>query len=228
MTTRFNLKLNELVETALLGKDQKVKTEDKINETTVSNMEESAKSQDFFQDNNAIEVKYTATRIKSRFFLANIPYVGINKEDYCNKNFVFDVSLLLTKNLNPFSLDRKLNKTKHKLIYMLWREYMLLEFYKFICEEKNFVYLNGKNVLQPKLQQIVGELIEKGEKKLSSPIEQLILLQEHFSVCVVCVYPDIYSSTEKSGFNLKSNFHIMFKTYKDKMQMYFMGKPYQF
>ena len=41
---------------------------------------------------------------------------------------------------------------------------MLLEFYKFLCEEKNFVYLNGKNVLQPKLQQIVGEFIEKDEK----------------------------------------------------------------
>ena len=187
MTTRFNLKLNELVETALLGKDQKVKTEDKIKETTVSNMEESAKSQDFFQDNNTIEVKYTTTRIKSRFFLANIPYVGINKEDYCNKNFVFDVSLLLTKNLNPFSLDRKLNKTKHKLIYMLWRECMLLEFYKFICEEKNFVYLNGKNVLQPKLQQIVGEFIEKGEKTIVSYRTTYLAARTFFSMCSMCL-----------------------------------------
>ena len=58
MTTTFDLKLNELVETVLLGEDQKVKTEDKINdETTVINMDESAKSQHFFQDNNAIKVK---------------------------------------------------------------------------------------------------------------------------------------------------------------------------
>ena len=58
MTTTFDLKLNELVETALLGEDQKVKTEDKINdETTVIKMDESAKSQHFFQDNNAIKVK---------------------------------------------------------------------------------------------------------------------------------------------------------------------------
>ena len=45
MTTTLNLNLNEQVETALLGEDQKVKTEEKINnETTVTNMEESAKS----------------------------------------------------------------------------------------------------------------------------------------------------------------------------------------
>ena len=31
--------------------------------------------------------------------------------------------MLLTKNLNPFSLDRKLaDKNKHEIIYMLWRE----------------------------------------------------------------------------------------------------------
>ena len=31
------------------------------------------------------------TRIKSRNFLFNITYVGINKEDDYNKNFIFDV-----------------------------------------------------------------------------------------------------------------------------------------
>ena len=72
-------------------------------------MDESAKSQDFIQDNDmTLGKRYTTTRIKSRNFLSNIAYVGINKEDYYHENFVFDVYLLLTKNLNPFSLDRKL------------------------------------------------------------------------------------------------------------------------
>ena len=89
-------------------------------------------------------------RINSRNFLWNIAYIQINKKDYYNKNFIFDLYVLLTKNLNPFSLDRKLvDKTKHKMIYILWRECMQLEYYKSICEEKNFIYLNGKNVLQP-------------------------------------------------------------------------------
>ena len=47
-------------------------------------------------------------RIKSRNFLSDISYVGINKEDCYNENFIFDVYLLMTKNLNPFLLDRKL------------------------------------------------------------------------------------------------------------------------
>ena len=34
----------------------------------------------------------------------------------------------------------------------------------------------------------------------------------------------IYYATEKRGFDLKSNFHILFKTYGDKMQMRSMGK----
>ena len=70
---------------------------------------ESAKSQDFFENNKPSEIKYTITRLKSRNFLLNIAYVGIIKEDFFNENFIFDVHLLVTKNLNPFLLDRKLD-----------------------------------------------------------------------------------------------------------------------
>ena len=67
-----------------------------------------------------LSVKIYNSMIKSRNFLSNIAYVRINKEDYYNKNFIFDVYLLLTKNLNPFFLDKKLaDKTKHEMIYML-------------------------------------------------------------------------------------------------------------
>ena len=45
-------------------------------------MGESAKSQDFFDDNATIGRRYTITRTKSRNVLTNIAYVGINKEDY--------------------------------------------------------------------------------------------------------------------------------------------------
>ena len=33
------------------------------------------------------------------------------------------------------------------------------------------------------------------------------------------VFPEIYCSTERRGFNLKSNFHITFKTYKEKKKL---------
>ena len=85
----------------------------------------SAESQDFFQNNKPSGRKYITTRIKSRSFLSNIAYVGINNDDFYNENFIFDIYLLVTKNLNPFSLDRNLgDKNKHEMIYMLWKDCM--------------------------------------------------------------------------------------------------------
>ena len=142
--TTFNQNFNNLVKATLVGEEQQqIKTEinTKINDNeNIQDMDESAKSQDFFQDNYAIGKKYTTTRIKSRNSLSNIACVGINKEDYYNKNFTFDVYLPLTKNLNPFSLNRKFaDKTKHEMICILWKECMPAEFYKHICQEKNSV-----------------------------------------------------------------------------------------
>ena len=126
----------------------------------------------------------------------NIAYVRINKEDYYNKNFVFDVYLLQTKNLNLLSLDRKLaDKTKHEMIYMPWRECMPLDFYKFIFEEKHFVYLNGKNILQPKVLQIIGEFIEKDEKNYRLLQNNLSCYKNFFQYVYLNVYPEIYCST---------------------------------
>ena len=33
------------------------------------------------------------------------------------------------------------------------------------------------------------------------------------------MFPEVYTSSEKRGFDLKSNFHILFKTYRDKQIM---------
>ena len=131
MTTTFNEQFNELVKANLSERQQLDDQTD--SDENIQVVEESAKSQDFFQDNNALEKRYMTTRIKSRNSLSNIAYVGINKEDYYNENFIFDVYLLVTKNLNPFSLDRKLaEKNKHEMIYMLWKECMPQKFYRHI------------------------------------------------------------------------------------------------
>ena len=83
-------------------------------------IDESAKSQDFFQDNNPRGKKCTTTRIKSRNFLLNIAYVRKNRKDFYNKILILNAYLLATKNINPFSLDRKLaDKNKHEMIYIL-------------------------------------------------------------------------------------------------------------
>ena len=38
------------------------------------------------------------------------------------------------------------------------------------------------------------------------------------------IFPEIYCSTERQGFDLKTSFHVMFKTYKDKKKMELIGK----
>ena len=134
----LNQELDELVKVTLAEKQQILddnnnNNNNNENENKPDMTDGSAKSPDFFQDNKPSnkrsEGKYTTTRIKSRNFLSNISNVGINKEDFYNENFNFDIYLLVNKNLNPFSLDRKLNDpNKHEMVYMIWKEYMLAAF----------------------------------------------------------------------------------------------------
>ena len=92
----------------------------------------------------ATRIKYSPTRAKSRNLLSNIGYTSVNKCDFYNENFILDVFILLVKNLNPFSLQRKISdKFKHEMIYMMWRECIPAEFYRYICQEENFRYLDG-------------------------------------------------------------------------------------
>ena len=111
-------------------------------EENMENIEEKEKSQDISPPADSIikrhrtkytatRTKYSPTRIKSRNFLSNISYTGINKGDFYNENFILDVFVLLVKNLNPFCLQRKTpDKLKHEMVYMLWRECIPSEFYR--------------------------------------------------------------------------------------------------
>ena len=66
---------------------------------------------------------YTSSRIKTRNFLSNISYTGVKSDDFVDNNFTFDIITLLTKNVNPFSLERKITNIKDReIIYMLWDE----------------------------------------------------------------------------------------------------------
>ena len=127
MTTySLNDQFKELVKVTVEEKKQMEQNND-----TATMTDESEKIQVFFQSNkDKKERKYTTKWIKSTNFLSNIAYVGINREDFYNDNFIFDVYLLITKNLNPFLLDRKLSdKNKHEMLYMLWKECMPVNFY---------------------------------------------------------------------------------------------------
>ena len=119
---------------------------------------------------------YTTTRIKARNFLSNIAYKSVNDQDIFDRNFCFDAYVLVTKNLNPFSLERKItDQSKHEAIYMLRKDCMPNEYYKFICKHENFSYLNEKNVLHPKIVDIVWKFIcedETNYKKLRKKLKK--------------------------------------------------------
>ena len=51
-----------------------------------------------------------------------------------------------------------------KRVYMLWKECMPSEFYKYICLEENFLHLNRKNVLYLKVADIILKFIEGNEQ----------------------------------------------------------------
>ena len=189
----LNQEFDELVKVTVTEKQQILNYNNSNNNNNIENENKSdmsdlsAKGPDFFLDNKLSnkrsERKYTTTRIKSRTFLSNISYVGINKEDFYNENVIFDIYLLVTKNLNTFSLDRKLNgPNKHEIIYVTWKECIPATFYKFICKDENFIYLNGKNVLQPKVSEIITNFLKENEKKLRVVEKQFVSVSEHFSV----------------------------------------------
>ena len=199
---------------------------DSNNETT-----EAEKSHDFFPTEKSIakrkrvrytatRIKYSPTRVKSRNFLSNIRYNSISKADFYNENFILGVFILLVKNLNPFSLQRKSSeKFKHEMIYMLWRECIPPAFYRFICQEGNFLYLNGRDVSQPGVFEIVGKFVDQDKNNLRLLQQCLANYKDIFQYVYSCTYPEIYTMLEKKGMNMKSNFYILFKTFKDKMMI---------
>ena len=102
------------------------------------------------------------------------------------------------------------------MVYMLLRECIPPEFYRYICEEKHFIYLNGRDVGQPGVLEIVDNFIDQGKQNLRMLQEQLTRYKDIYQYVYSHVFPEIYTTSKKRGFNLKSNFHILFKAYRDK------------
>ena len=105
------------------------------------------------------------------------------------------------------------------MVYMLWRECIPPDFYRYICEEKNFIYLNDRDVGQPVVLEIVSGFIEQGKQNLRMLQEHLARYEHIFQYVYSHLFPEVYTSSEKRGSVLKSNFHILFKTYLDKQIM---------
>ena len=152
-------KMNELIKNTGIEMEQKPEKDHDFSFLEEANQ----KQESVMAKNLKRRIKpYTSSRIKTRNFLSNISYIGVKSEDFADNNFRFDTKTLLTKNVNPFSLKRKIVDAKSRdIIYMLWDECIEKTFYKHICENYNFIYLNGKNVLYSKTAQIVLDYLNK-------------------------------------------------------------------
>ena len=99
---------------------------------------------------------------------------------------------------------------------MLWDECIAKTFYNHICENDNFIYLNSKDALYSKTAQIVLDCLNKGASNI---VRLRKCLQNHMKT-IQFVYsrrfPEIYSLIDKRGINLKSEFLLTFKLWKDK------------
>ena len=105
-----------------------------------------------------------------------------------------DVYILLVKNLNPFSMSRKLvDKNKHELVYILWRECISSEFYSYICEGSNFIYLNGKDVSQPGVLDIVASFIDQGKQNRHLLQENLAHYKDILQYVYSHIFPEVYT-----------------------------------
>ena len=105
------------------------------------------------------------------------------------------------------------------MIYMLWKECMPQNFYKHICTEKKILLFERKKCPPAKVVEIITEFMEEGENNYKELRNNLSSYKNIFQYVYSSVFPGIYCLTEKRGFDLKSNFHIIFKTYKDKKQL---------
>lgn len=101
-----------------------------------------------------------------------------------------------------FSLERKVGDfNKQEMIYILWKEQIPSKCYKHVCLEENFFNLNGKNVLYPKVAEIILDFIQKDEKKYNLLRNNLCQFKNIFQYVCSCVYPNVYCSTKNARFN---------------------------
>ena len=144
-------------------------------------------------------------------------YNGVKEEDLFDRSFAFDIYVLTIKNINPFSLERKIFDVKDReMINMFWEDCNEPSFYKHIYQPDNFLYLNGKNVIYPRVAEIVMNYIEADNKNFDKLKRKLIENKKIFQFVYSSVYPEVYSFVKKRGVDMRNNFHLKFKEWKDR------------
>ena len=149
--------------------------------------------------------------------MTNISYNGVKEEDLLDRSFVFGIYVLTTKNTHPFSLERNIFDVKDReMINMYWEDCNEPSFYKHIYQLENFLNLNGKTVIYPRVTEIVMNYIEADDKNFDKLKRKLIENKKIFQFVYSSIYPEVYSFVEKRDVDMRNNFHLKFKEWKDR------------
>ena len=130
----------------------------------------------------------------------------------CKKtNFVMAAFLLLTQNLNPTGLDRKLEiPLERDYIKMIWGSCVQHKFSKFIYQKKIFFELSQLHVIYQKANNIVLKFVEEDTQNIdllkSALRDNLQTIQYVYSL----LFPKIYNRTNMFGINNKLHFDFYF------------------
>ena len=74
-------------------------------------------------------------------------------------------------------------------------------------------------MLQPKESEIITDLLSEKDEHYKQFRNNLSQYKNIFQYVYSNVFPEMYCSTERRGCDLKSNFNIISKTYKDKKKL---------
>ena len=98
-----------------------------------------------------------------------------------------------------------------EMINVFWEDCNEPSFYRRICQPDNFLCLNGRNVIYPRVIEIVMNYIEVDENNFNKLKRNLIKNQKIFQYIYVSVYPEVYSFVDKRGVDMRNNFHLKLK-----------------
>ena len=78
--------------------------------------------------------------------------------------------------------------------------------------------------MYPNIAETVWKFIGEDDKNFNKLRNILCQFYKIFQYVSTLVYPKIYCKTERRGFDLKSTFQLILKTYKDKKRLEQLGK----
>ena len=118
----------------------------------------------------------------------------------------------------PFFLEKKkiFDVKDREIINIFWEDYNEPFFYKHICQLENFLYLNGKNVIYPRVAEIAMNYIEAIDKNFDKLKRKLIENKKIFQFVYSNIYTEVYNIVEKRGVDMRNKFHLKFKEWKDR------------